>query len=488
MSDAGLLVAYAAIGTMAVVPIYYGAHATLGRVKSSDAKKHEHEQFPEYSDSEDEEDEETESVSAKDAYMFPVYGSISLFTLYVVFKYVNPEWVNYLLSGYFALLGVGALVYVGERMVKGLTGVKLPLYHLSLVHRKEKQFDVRFTQLHVGLAAVAAVLVGVYLWTKNWVVSNMLGLAFSFWGLYLVRLDSFKAGMIMLAGLFVYDIFWVFGTEVMVSVATKSEVPIKVVFPKALFPADGAFKMTMLGLGDIIVPGVFLSLCLRFDRHQFLSGLGYAKDKPLPAALAGRRRNFAFPTPYFNAGMAAYVAGLATTIAVMHVFKAAQPALLYLSPACILSVVGTALARGELSQVLGYTEEKDNKDKSADKDGAAAASTTSRGRPRKSTDDGGEAVAAEQQSVVVQHRYNLRNQTHGASAGMSGGELADDEQEENAPGESARDETPVGVSSSDDDNGDDNDDVPEPVAASGTRSKKKKPGPKPKGAKTRSKK
>ncbi|KAJ1797042.1 hypothetical protein LPJ56_007054, partial [Coemansia sp. RSA 2599] len=343
---------YAAIGAMAVVPIYYGAHATLGRLKSSDAKKRRREQFAEYSDSDSEDEEEAESVSAKDAYLFPVYGSISLFSLYVVFKYLSPEWVNYLLSAYFAVLGVGALAQLGERVAKRITGIKMPLYHLSLVYRREPQFDVRFTGLSVGMVAAAAALVGAYLWTKNWVVSNMLGLAFSFWGLYLIRLDSFKTGAIMLAGLFLYDIFWVFGTEVMVSVAKKSDVPIKVVFPKELFPGDGALKMTMLGLGDIIVPGVFLGLCLRFDRHLFLDRLGYAPDRPLPKALGGRRRGFAFPTPYFNAGMAAYVAGLATTIAVMHVFKAAQPALLYLSPACILSVAATALVRGEVSQVM----------------------------------------------------------------------------------------------------------------------------------------
>ncbi|KAJ2702426.1 hypothetical protein FB645_004287 [Coemansia sp. IMI 203386] len=471
MSDGGLLVAYAAIGAMAVVPIYYGAHATLGRLKSSDANKREREQFPEYSDSEDEDEDETEAVSTKDAYMFPVYGSASLFSLYLVFKYLNPEWVNYLLSGYFALIGTGALTQVGAHIVKGVTGLKLPLYHLSLVHRGEKQFDVRFTNLHVGLAAVATALVGVYLWSKNWVISNLLGLAFSFCGLYLIRLDSFKTGMIMLAGLFLYDIFWVFGTEVMVSVAKMSDVPIKVVFPKDLFPADGALKMTMLGLGDIIVPGVFLGLCLRFDRHQFLARLGYAKDKPLPAALNGRRKGFAFPTPYFNACMAAYVAGLATTISVMHVFKAAQPALLYLSPACILSVVITALTRGELSQVLGYSEESDT---SSENDTSEGNNSGTRGRPRKSS-DGSKSGA----QPVVQHRYNLRNQPQGAGAGagMSGGELADDEQEI-VPGESALDDTPVVVS----------DDVSDAASTVGVKSKKKKPGPKPKGGKGKSKK
>lgn len=50
--------------------------------------------------------------------------------------------------------------------------------------------------------------------------------------------------------------------------------------------------------------------------------------------------------------------GLATTITVMHVFKAAQPALLYLSPACILAVLLVAVVRGELAEVFAYKSEK----------------------------------------------------------------------------------------------------------------------------------
>jgi minor histocompatibility antigen H13 len=53
-----------------------------------------------------------------------------------------------------------------------------------------------------------------------------------------------------------------------------------------------------------------------------------------------------------------YFAGLATTMAVMHTFKAAQPALLYLSPACILSTMLVAAVSGELSQVFKFTTEK----------------------------------------------------------------------------------------------------------------------------------
>jgi minor histocompatibility antigen H13 len=53
---------------------------------------------------------------------------------------------------------------------------------------------------------------------------------------------------------------------------------------------------------------------------------------------------------------------------VMHVFQAAQPALLYLSPACILAVLGTALRRGEVAQVWAWSEEEEQEEQEADKE------------------------------------------------------------------------------------------------------------------------
>lgn len=101
----------------------------------------------------------------------------------------------------------------------------------------------------------------------------------------------------------------------MVKVATNLDVPIKILWPKsAVF--DTARGFTMLGLGDIVIPGTFIALALRYDHFRHTR--------------AGGRVGGAYPKPYFAAAMAAYVAGLATTMAVMHVFRAAQPALLYL--------------------------------------------------------------------------------------------------------------------------------------------------------------
>ena len=68
---------------------------------------------------------------------------------------------------------------------------------------------------------------------KHWLANNILGLAFCIQGIEILSLGSFKTGAILLAGLFVYDIFWVFFTPVMVSVAKSFDAPIKLLFPTA---------------------------------------------------------------------------------------------------------------------------------------------------------------------------------------------------------------------------------------------------------------
>lgn len=41
----------------------------------------------------------------------------------------------------------------------------------------------------------------------------------------LISISSFRTAAVLLAGLFCYDIFWVFGTEVMVGQAPRSFTP-----------------------------------------------------------------------------------------------------------------------------------------------------------------------------------------------------------------------------------------------------------------------
>lgn len=99
----------------------------------------------------------------------------------------------------------------------------------------------------------------------------------------------------------------------MVKVATTLDVPIKLLWPKSMLFSD-ARGFTMLGLGDVVLPGTFIALALRYDYHRATSA-----SPPKP-----------FTKPYFYVSLIAYALGLAVTFFVMHSFQAAQPALLYL--------------------------------------------------------------------------------------------------------------------------------------------------------------
>uniref|UniRef100_A0A7S2GVW1 Signal peptide peptidase n=1 Tax=Octactis speculum TaxID=3111310 RepID=A0A7S2GVW1_9STRA len=188
---------------------------------------------------------------------------------------------------------------------------------------------------------------GVYFKTKNWLLSNILGVAFSVYAIENISIGSFEISTILLCGLFFYDIFWVFATDmiltgdsVMVTVAKSLDAPIKLLFPKNAKP-----DFSMLGLGDIVIPGMFVALLLRFDAER-ANVKNYTETR--------------FPKPYFHAGIVAYALGLCLTVMVMEYFKAAQPALLYLVPACLLSAMLMATVRKEFKALWAYDEEAPN--------------------------------------------------------------------------------------------------------------------------------
>lgn len=68
----------------------------------------------------------------------------------------------------------------------------------------------------------------------------------------------------MLWLLFIYDLYWVYGSDVMVTVAKNIDLPLKLKFPY-LSEANSEFKFSMLGLGDIVLPGLLISLCIKYD-------------------------------------------------------------------------------------------------------------------------------------------------------------------------------------------------------------------------------
>lgn len=319
----GMAVAYGSLVIMAMLPIVFGSIRSV--------KLHKRKQ---------ETGEKADTMTKKDAMFFPLIASCALFGLYMFFKIFSKDHINLLLTGYFFFLGVMALAHLMSPVVNSLMPTAIPKipFHILFTKgegkNKENIINYKFSTYDIICLIISSGIGVWYLLKKHWIANNMFGLAFAVNGVELLHLNNIVTGCILLSGLFFYDIFWVFGTNVMVTVAMSFEAPIKLVFPQDLITNGlNASNFAMLGLGDIVIPGIFIALLLRFDHS--------AKHKS---------------QIYFYSTLTAYFMGLMATIFVMHVFKHAQPALLYLVPACMGTPLLVALVRGELKTLFAYED------------------------------------------------------------------------------------------------------------------------------------
>merc|ERR1712112_231866 len=330
----GMMVAYGSLVIMALIPIF------LGSFRSVDSQK-------EQKDNHEKTGERPETMTQKDAMMFPIIASCALFGLYIFFQIFRKEYINLLLSFYFLVLGIFALSHMMSPVILKLVPSAVPVipFHLKFTQgsgdAKEAILDYEFDSHDLVCLCLCSVVGVWYLLKKHWIANNLLGMAFAVNGVELLHLNNVVTGCILLGGLFFYDIFWVFGTDVMVTLAKSFEAPIKLVFPQDLLENGlNAGNFAMLGLGDIVIPGIFIALLLRYD------------------VSLKRQSNF-----YFYATFLAYLGGLLLTIFIMHVYKHAQPALLYLVPACLGLPTLLALVRGDIKSMFQYEDHPDLEDK-----------------------------------------------------------------------------------------------------------------------------
>ncbi|XP_012659931.1 signal peptide peptidase-like 2B isoform X1 [Otolemur garnettii] len=174
-----------------------------------------------------------------------------------------------------------------------------------------------------------------------WVLQDALGIAFCLYMLKTIRLPTFKACTLLLLVLFLYDIFFVFitpfltksGNSIMVEVATgpsdsatHEKLPMVLKVPRLnsspLALCDRPFSL--LGFGDILVPGLLVAYCHRFDIQVQSSRV------------------------YFVACTIAYGIGLLVTFMALALMQRGQPALLYLVPCTLVTSFAVALWRREL--------------------------------------------------------------------------------------------------------------------------------------------
>ena len=93
-----------------------------------------------------------------------------------------------------------------------------------------------------------------------------------------ISLGTFQTAAILLGGLFFYDIFWVFGTDVMMTVATKVEAPVKFLYTAPPVPEGSpprSYPFSVLGLGDVVIPGLFVRFMAKIDEVLQPSKISY---------------------------------------------------------------------------------------------------------------------------------------------------------------------------------------------------------------------
>uniref|UniRef100_A0A673B211 Signal peptide peptidase-like 2A n=1 Tax=Sphaeramia orbicularis TaxID=375764 RepID=A0A673B211_9TELE len=220
-------------------------------------------------------------------------------------------------------------------------------------------FSIRnwnFSVRSIILAAVCitiAVLWGVY---RNedrwiWILQDLLGIAFCLNFMKTISLSNFKICVILLSLLLVYDVFFSLHTYLLKFTESRfvciclfaffkhqkcffPQLPVVMRVPRFSSWAQNlcGMQFSILGYGDIIVPGLLVAYCSRFD------------------VWVNSRKKI-----YFVSCCIAYLLGMITTFAVMLLSGMGQPALLYLVPFTLITSAVVAGCRGEMRQFWAGT-------------------------------------------------------------------------------------------------------------------------------------
>ncbi|ERM94998.1 hypothetical protein AMTRI_Chr07g80730 [Amborella trichopoda] len=171
-----------------------------------------------------------------------------------------------------------------------------------------------------------------------WIGQDILGIALITTVLQIVRIPNLKVATVLLSCAFLYDIFWVFVSprwfheSVMIVVARGDKsgedgIPMLLKIPRMFDPWGG---FSIIGFGDILLPGLLIAFTLRYD---------WAAKKNLRAG-------------YFLWSMIAYGFGLLVTYIALNLMDGnGQPALLYIVPFTLGTVLSLGRKRGELQNL-----------------------------------------------------------------------------------------------------------------------------------------
>ncbi|KAM9181617.1 signal peptide peptidase-like 2A isoform 3-T3 [Mergus octosetaceus] len=263
--------------------------------------------------------------------LFVVICCVMLVLLYFFYK-----WLVYVIISVFCLASATSLY----NCLAALIG-EIPFGQCRITCCN-KNIEVRLIFL-AAFCIVAAVVWAVF---RNedrwaWILQDILGVAFCLNFIKTLKMPNFKSCVILLGLLLLYDVFFVFitpfitknGASIMVEVAAgpfgnSEKLPVVIRVPRLEYSAATLCDMpfSLLGFGDIIVPGLLVAYCRRFDVQTSSSSV------------------------YYISCTIAYAVGMVLTFIVLALMKMGQPALLYLVPCTLITSSLVAWRRKEMKK------------------------------------------------------------------------------------------------------------------------------------------
>ncbi|CAN8306497.1 unnamed protein product [Cochlearia groenlandica] len=213
-----------------------------------------------------------------------------------------------------------------------------------------------------------AVIWGVYRRISfAWIGQDILGISLIITVLQIVRVPNLKVGFVLLSCAFMYDIFWVFVSKwwfhesVMIVVARGDKsgedgIPMLLKIPRMFDPWGG---YSIIGFGDIILPGLLVTFALRYDwlankrlKSGYFLGTMSAYGLGMFPQIGKKQRRKLQKLTQVLTGL------LITYIALNLMDGHGQPALLYIVPFILGTLIALGHKRGDL-KTLWTTGEPD---------------------------------------------------------------------------------------------------------------------------------
>ena len=319
------------------------------------------------------EDLETQDMSMATGVCFLVCSSAGLIGLFFLVK----EFPQQVVIALQIMFGISATFAFSQFALQPLFRLCVPpkitersVYIKSL--RKDSFGTVAYIVCTLGSLTLVIVWLVYRHSSFSWVILDMLAASVCVLFLCTLRFPSLQAASFILFLFFVYDIFMVFitpslfsGESVMVEVARAGSSVATTSYDNLVCERTEAERMPMLflvprfsdsdqysllGLGDVFLPGLILTLACRIDYIKIRSQ-GYTR-----ATIA--------TMVYFTSTSIAYILGLSSAF-LANIFQLnfstkvqGQPALLYLVPFTVFTFIGVSLYRGDFHDLWNLSVEE----------------------------------------------------------------------------------------------------------------------------------